>query len=90
MPGVAFRSGKAALGVHDADVEEFRHLDPLDQRAVRATAFERTLERPAHCIIEVVERDRGRHRKPHALDRAGLQRDDRLVGEHGIEHGAAG
>ena len=47
MPGIAFSGGKSALGVHHADVEEFRHRDPLDQRALRATAFPARARRSA-------------------------------------------
>ena len=49
VPGIAFRSRKAALGVHHADVEKFRHLDPLDQRArprQSSPARDRTCSRP--------------------------------------------
>ena len=74
MPGIAFGRRKAALGVHRADVEEFRHLDALDERAVTDERFQRALEGLGHSLIEIVERDRGRHREPHALDRARPQR----------------
>ena len=90
MPGIAFGRRKTALGVHHADIEKFRHLDPLDQRALARQRFQRALEGLRHRLIEIVERDRGRHRQPHALDRTRLQRRDRLIGQHRVEHRAAG
>src|SRR5258708_1669024 len=79
MPGIAFRRGKAALGAHRRDIEEFRDLDALDQRALLRQSLERPRERGRHRIVEIVERDRGGYRQPHALDGTRLQRPDRLI-----------
>ena len=89
MPGIAFGGGETAPGVDHRDVEEFQHRDPLDQCALARQCLQRAIERPRHLVIEFVERDRGRHRQPHALDRTRLQGLHRLVGQHGIEHRAA-
>src|SRR5437016_5149296 len=34
MPGITFDRGEPALGVHLRHIMEFRHRDPLDQRAM--------------------------------------------------------
>ncbi len=56
------------------------------ERAGLRQRSQRALEGLGDRIVEIVERDRGRHRQPHALDRARLQRLHRLVREHGVEH----
>ncbi|GCC45360.1 hypothetical protein chiPu_0029197, partial [Chiloscyllium punctatum] len=73
-----------------ADIEQFRHLDAFDQGAGARQRSQCTLEGLCDGIVEIVERDRSRHREPHALDRARRDRRHRLVGQHGIERGAAG
>ena len=70
MPGVAFGRGKATLAIHHADIEEFRHLDMLDQRPGLRERLQRPLEGFRHGIVEFVERNRRRHGEPQALDRA--------------------
>src|SRR5439155_21532151 len=88
VPGVAFGGGKTTLAVHDADIVKFRYLDPLNQRAPARQRLKRTLEGLCDLLVKVVERDRGRHRQPHALDRARLQWLHGLIGEHGVERRA--
>src|ERR1700716_642213 len=66
MPGKALRGGKAALGVHDADIEKFRHLDLFDQRAGPGKRRQRALKSLRHGLVEVVERNSLRHREPHS------------------------
>src|SRR3954469_24886990 len=88
MPGITIRCSKTAVGVHHADIEEFRYGDPLDQRALPREHLERTLESPRHLVVELVECNRCRHCQAHPLHRARLQRKHRLVGQYRIEHGA--
>src|SRR6266702_4299008 len=85
----AMRGGETALGVHHPDIEEFRHRNALDQRALPRQRLQRALECPHHRFLQLVERNRGRHRQTHALDRSWLQWLYRLVGEHGVKHRAA-
>ena len=89
MPGIAFGRGEPALGVHRRHVEKLWRLDAFDQRAVVRQCSQRTIEGRRYGLVEVVERDRGRHRKPHPLDRAGSQGNTRLGRQDRIEHNAA-
>ncbi len=89
MPGIAFRGGETTLGVHHPYIEEFRDLDPLDQRALARQPIQRAVKSSRHFILEFVKRDCGRYRQAHALDRTRRQGNDRLIGEYGVEHRAA-
>ena len=89
MPCVAFRGGKAAIGVHHSNIQEFRKRNPFDQRALARQHLKCPFESSRYFIIELIERDRGRHRKSHPLDRTRLQGDERIVSEYRVEYGAA-